>query len=76
MSPAVQLRLDQEVNREPGTTFQRLCRRVAGRTGPGLTLDEIRDLGALARELQSAEPDPEKVALFCRRLDLDPGRLP
>lgn len=52
--------------------FNRLCRRVAGATtGRGVTLNEIGDAAALARELEKDEPDPERVDLFRHRLGLD-----
>ena len=51
-------------------TFDRICKAVTGR-GKGITLQEIGDAHALARELEKEEPDPERVALFTGRLNVD-----
>ena len=55
--------------------FDRLAKAVTGR-GRGISLAELRDCHALARELESSEPDPERVGFLSRRLGLDPGALP
>lgn len=55
--------------------FNALCQRVKGRTGPGLTLTEISDCHALARELEGPGPDPKRVELFRERLGLEPGEV-
>lgn len=55
--------------------FDALCRRVKGRTGPGLTLTEISDCHALASELEAEEPDPGRVEMLAERLALEPEEL-
>ena len=55
--------------------FDRLAKAVTGR-GRGITLAQLRDCHALARELVSEEPDQERVGFLSRRLDLDPEALP
>lgn len=52
--------------------FDRLCKLTARRTdGPGLTLMEIGVCGDLARELESSDPDRERVAALAADLGLD-----
>jgi hypothetical protein len=60
---------------EVSDRFDALCRAVCSR-GKGMTLAQLGDCHALARELGEDEPDQERVALFVRRLDLDPEALP
>jgi len=56
--------------------FNRLVSLAAERTpGPGITLDQVGDADALARELQKPEPDPERINLFSIRLGLGPDDL-
>lgn len=50
--------------------FRQVCRLATGRTGPGLTLDEVADAGALADELAKPDSDPERVEALAARLDL------
>lgn len=54
--------------------FDALCRAVAAR-GRGLSLSQLGDAAALARELEAEEPDPDRVDLLRRRLELDPEEL-
>lgn len=57
-------------------TFNRLCQVAKLRTkGPGITLDQLGDAAALARELQKNEPDAERVELFAARLGLEPTEV-
>lgn len=55
--------------------FRALCKLVTGRSGPGLTLAELRDCTALARELERPDPDGEQVELFCERLGVEREEL-
>lgn len=55
--------------------FDRLCSLAKGRSGLGLTLDEIADAGALARELAKPDPDRERVEELADRLELEPHEL-
>jgi len=56
--------------------FNRLVSLAAERTpGPGISLDQVADADALARELVKEEPDPERVSLFSVRLGLNPRDL-
>lgn len=57
------------------TTFDRLCKAVQAKDPPGITLTQLGNAGALARELGKDEPDPEKVELFTKRLGLEPGEV-
>ena len=50
--------------------FDRLAKAITGR-GRGITLAELRDCHALAREMESPEPDPERMEMLARRLGLD-----
>jgi hypothetical protein len=57
---------------EAHATFNSLCRRVARDTrGPGLSLNQISDCAALARELEKPGPDPERVEMLRGRLGLE-----
>ena len=62
---------------KPGTLdrFDALAGKVGAR-GRGLSLAQLRDCHALAQELESSEPDRERVGFLSRRLDLDPEALP
>lgn len=57
------------------TTFDRLCKAVQAKDPPGITLTQLGDAGALARELGKDDPDPERVELFRERLGLEPGEV-
>ena len=61
-------------NPETIDRFEALAGKVGAR-GRGLSLAQLRDCHALARELESSEPDPERVGFLSRRLDLDPETL-
>lgn len=50
--------------------FDAICQTVQDR-GRGMSLGEIGDAHALARELEASEPDPERIAFLAERLDLD-----
>ena len=50
--------------------FYSLCKTVAAR-GKGLTMKQIGDASALAREQAQADPDMERVELLRGRLGLD-----
>jgi len=53
-------------------TFSRLCRIIALRsTGRGITLPQLGDAAAVARELAEEEPDRERVAELCARLGVE-----
>lgn len=54
--------------------FDRLCAAVQER-GDGLSLDQLGDAHALARELEAEEPSAERVELFRERLGLDPEEV-
>ena len=54
--------------------FDRLAKAVTSR-GKGITLAELRDCHALARELELPDPDPERVGFLSRRLNLDPNAV-
>ena len=53
--------------------FDALCRAVAAR-GKGLTLQQIGDAGALAREL--SEPDTDRVEVLREQLGLEAVQEP
>lgn len=57
------------------TTFDAICKSVQAKDPPGITLTQLGDAGALARELGKDDPDPERVELFRERLGLDPGEV-
>ena len=50
--------------------FDLICKAVAAR-GKGLTLSQIGDAGALARELSKSETDRERVGLLRDRLGIE-----
>lgn len=50
--------------------FDAICQVVQGR-GRGMSLGEVGDAHALAREMEAEEPDPERVELFRGRLGLE-----
>lgn len=56
------------------STFDRVC-HLTSRRGRGLSLSEIGDAHALARELHSPEPDGSLVEDLSRRLELGPEDL-
>ena len=49
--------------------FDAICKTVAER-GSGLTMKQIGDAGALARELAESNPDPDRVEFLENRLGL------
>lgn len=53
--------------------FDALCKLVSA--GRGLTMAQLRDCYALARELEKKTPDSELVAGFCAKLEIDPEEL-
>ena len=54
--------------------FDAICATVAKR-GSGLTMQQIGNAGALARELSKSDPDPERLKFLQDRLGLsDEGR--
>lgn len=55
--------------------FRRLCALAKGRTGAGLTLDEVADAGALAEELAKRDPDPEPIEALAGQLELEPDEV-
>ena len=55
---------------ETVATFDRLCEEITGR-GSGMTLGQLRDAHALARELHLAEPDPGRLETLRARLEID-----
>lgn len=56
--------------------FTAICRVASLRTsGGGLTLAQLGDAGALAREMESPEPDSERVEQLAARLAVDPEEL-
>ena len=59
---------------DPAVTeeFDRLCKAVA-RQGRGLSLGQLGDCHALARELCAPDPDPDHIAFLRRRLALAEG---
>lgn len=53
-------------------TFDRLCELAKVRTkGSGVTLGQLGDAAALARELEKQEPDSERVEVLASRLGLE-----
>lgn len=56
--------------------FEEFVALAAERTsGPGVTLEQVGDADALARELEKPEPDTERVDLLSGRLGLEPESL-
>lgn len=54
--------------------FEAIARAIMSR-GRGVTLDELRSVGALSRELEKEAPDPKRVRWLARDLGLDPDDL-
>jgi len=54
--------------------YDALCRLV-GAQGQGITLPQLGDAHALARILESRDPDPDRVDALAHRLGLDPAEL-
>lgn len=55
-------------------SFEGIARAVLCR-GHGITLDQLRSVGALSRECEKETPDPERVGWLARELGLDPDDL-
>ena len=57
------------MNASAMSRFDTICKKVAAR-GRGLTMQQIGDSAALARELEKSDPDVEKVEILKNRLGL------
>ena len=55
--------------------FDGLCRTIAARKRES-SMTQIGDAFTLAQELESGNPDGERVAMLAGRLGLDPGDEP